>query len=116
MKSLVWVLSIMILMGSASYAENTVDIPSYVLRNRVVVLDQVLMKKALYVSFSLSESIKQHGNLDVHGLLLKADKIVCESSLKGFNENYGNLIFDLPYQIPDGEYTIKVDVLAEGGT
>ena len=57
------------------------------------------MKKALYVSFSFSGSIKQHEDLNVHGLLLNGDKIVSETSLKAFSENNGNLVFDLPYQI-----------------
>ena len=73
------------------------------------------MKKALYVSFTLSRSVKQCGNVNVHGLLLNDDKIVSETSLKAFNENSGNLVFDLPYQIPDGEYTIKIDVFANHG-
>ena len=105
-----------ILICSVSYAKNTVNIQSYILRNRVVVLDQILMKKALYVSFSFSRSIKQHENLKVHGLLLNGNKIVSETSLKAFSENSGNLVFDLPYQISDGEYTIKIDVLANKGS
>jgi hypothetical protein len=78
-------------------------------------MDRVLMKKALYVSFALSRSVKQRGNVNVHGLLLNDDKIVSETSLKAFNENSGNLVFDLPYQIPDGEYTIKIDIFDNHG-
>jgi hypothetical protein len=116
MKSLLRIFLCVILICSVSYAKNTVNIQSYILRDRVVVLDQVLMKKALYVSFSFSGSIKQHENLNVHGLLLNGDKIVSETSLKAFSENNGNLVFDLPYQISDGEYTIKIDVLANKGS
>jgi hypothetical protein len=68
------------------------------------------MKKVLYVSFALSGSVKKRGNVNVRGLLLNDDKIVSETSLKAFSENSGNLVFDLPYQIPDGEYTIKIDI------
>ena len=116
MKRLLRILLCVILICSVSYAKNTVNIQSYILRDRVVVLDQVLMKKALYVSFSFSESIKQHENLSVHGLLLNGDKIVSETSLKAFSENNGNLVFDLPYQISEGEYTIKIDVLTNQGS
>ena len=116
MKSLLRIFLCIVLICSVSYAKNTVNIQSYILRDRVVVLDQVLMKKALYVSFSFSGSIKQHENLNVHGLLLNGDKIVSETSLKAFSENNGNLVFDLPYQISDGEYTIKIDVLANKGS
>lgn len=73
------------------------------------------MKKALYVSFALNRSVKQSGKVNVYGLLLNDDKIVSETSLKAFNENSGNLVFNLPYQIPDGEYTIKIEVFANHG-
>jgi len=73
------------------------------------------MKKALYVSFSFNNSIREAKNLDVHGLLLNGDKIVSETFLKAFSENNGNLVFDLPYQIPDGQYTIRIDAFTGKG-
>jgi hypothetical protein len=111
LKSLGQTVLCLIIISSASCNRNTVKIQSYILRNRVVVLDRVLMKKALYVSFSFSGRIKQHENLNVRGLLLKGDQIVSETFLKAFSENSGNLVFDLPYHISDGEYRIKIDVL-----
>jgi len=110
----IWLLCAIIVCISCT--KNTVKIQSYILRNRVVVLDQVIMKKALYVSFSFTKSIKEYKNVNVHGLLLRGDQIVSETSLKAFSENGGNLVLDLPYQIPDGRYTIKIDVLANKGT
>lgn len=71
------------------------------------------MKKALYVSFSFNKRIRKAENLNVHGLLLYGDKIVSETFLKAFSENNGNLVFDLPYQIPDGQYTIRIDAFTE---
>src|SRR4030043_2031087 len=114
-KNLIQILFCSIIICSLSCTKNTVNIQSYILRDRVIVLDRVLMKKALYVSFSFSRSLKQHGNMNVHGLLLNNDKIVSETSLKAFNENSGNLVFDLPYQIPDGQYTIRIDAFAGNG-
>jgi hypothetical protein len=73
------------------------------------------MKKALYVSFSFTKSIKKCGNVNVHGFLLNGDKLVCETSLKALSENKGNLVFDLPYQIPEGQYKIKIDAFVEKG-
>ena len=116
MKSLLQIFLCVIIICTVSCAKNTVNIQSYILRNRVVVLDQVFMKKALYVSFSFTKSIKKYKTVNVHGFLLNGDKIVSETSLKAFSENNGNLVFDLPYQISDGEYTIKIDVLANKGS
>jgi hypothetical protein len=73
------------------------------------------MKKALYVSFSFTKSIKKCGNVNVYGFLLNGDKVVCETSLKALSENKGNLVFDLPYKIPEGQYKIKIDAFVEKG-
>jgi hypothetical protein len=116
LKSLLQIFLCVMIICTVSCTKNTVNIQSYILRNRVVVLDQVFMKKALYVSFSFTKSIKKYKTVDVHGFLLSGDKIVSETSLKAFSENNGNLVFDLPYQIADGEYTIKIDVLANKGS
>jgi len=71
------------------------------------------MKKALYVSFSFNNRIREAKNLNVHGRLLNGDKVVSETFLKAFSENNANLVFDLPYQIPDGPYTIRIDAFTE---
>ena len=114
-KSLIQVLLFPIIIGNLSCNNNTINIQSYILRDRVVVLDRVLMKKALYVSFSLSRNVKKRGNVNIRGLFLNGDKIVSATFLKTFKENSGNLVFDLPYQIPDGKYTIVIDALANNG-
>jgi hypothetical protein len=73
------------------------------------------MKKALYVSFSFTKSIKKYEPVNVRGFLLNGDKVVCETSLKALSGNSGNLVFDLPYQIPEGQYKIKIDTFIENG-
>jgi hypothetical protein len=73
------------------------------------------MKKALYVSFSFTKSIKEYKNVNVHGFLLNGDKVVCETSLRALSENSGNLVFDLSYQIPEGQYKIRIDAFIEKG-
>ena len=104
-----------ILICAVSCTENTVNIHSYILRNRVVVLDRVLMKKALYVSFSFAKSMGKPQRVSVYGSLLNGDQVVCETSVKALSGNSGNLVFDLPYQIPEGPYKIKIDTFAEEG-
>ncbi len=73
------------------------------------------MKKALYVSFSFTNSIKKYKDMNVYGFFLNGDKIVSETSLKAFGGNSGNLVFDLPDQIPDGQYKIKIDTFIGKG-
>jgi len=110
----VWLLCA-IVVCSVSCTKNTVKIQSYILRNRVAVLDRVVMRKALYVSFSLTKNIREYEKVNVHGFLLNSDKIIGETSLKALRENSGDLIFDLPYQIPNGQYRIKIDAFTEKG-
>jgi hypothetical protein len=73
------------------------------------------MKKALYVSFSFAKSIGKPQRVNVYGSLLNGDQVVCETSVKALRGNSGNLVFDLPYQIPEGPYKIKIDAFAEEG-
>jgi hypothetical protein len=115
LKSLLQIFLCAIIVCSVSCSKNTVNIQSYILRNRVIVLDQVFMKKALYVSFSFTRSIEKYRTVNVYGFLLSGDKIISETSLKAFSEINGNLVFDLPYQIPGGQYKIKIDAFIERG-
>jgi hypothetical protein len=100
---------------NVSCAKNTVKIRSYILRNRVAVLDRIVMKKALYVSFSFTKSIERYKHVNVDGFLQKGDQIIGKTSLKALSENNGNLVFDLPYEVPDGQYRIKIDAFTGEG-
>lgn len=90
-------------------AQDGVDIQSAILRNRVVVMDRVLMKKALYVAFSLESSKRSQEVLRVRGQLLSGGGKIAETTLESFRERKGNLVFDLPYAMPEGPYTISID-------
>lgn len=103
------------IVANPSYGKQDVDIQSYVLRNRVIVTDRVVLKKALYVSFSIMPRLDKYNNLDVQGQLFNEGKIVSRASLAAFHEKKGNLVFDLPYAISDGSYTISIDVVETGG-
>lgn len=114
-KRLQQLLLCLIIICSVSCAKNTVKIQSYILRNRVGVLDRIVMKKALYVSFSFTKSIERYKNVNVDGFLQNGDQIICKTSLKALTENNGNLVFDLPYEIPNGWYRIKIDAFTGEG-
>lgn len=101
-----------IIILNLSCTKNKVEIQSYILRDRVIVADSVFMKKILYVAFSTT---KRQDNMTVKGELLNNNAITAKASIKAFNEKNGNLVFDLPYQIPDGLYTIKIDILTDKG-
>jgi len=110
---LIWSLSVV----GPSYGTGLVTVESAILRNRVVVLDSVVMKKALYVAFSLTSPGSSHSRLEVRGRLSSSGALLAEASvsLAGLRERSGNLVFDLPYEMADGEYTISVGAYDELG-
>ena len=111
LKSLVWISFGLIIIFNVSCSRNGIDIYSYILRDRVIVTDRVLLKKALYIAFSVDTGPTVLSSMLVHGQLLCDGKILSESSIKAFRAKNGDLVFDLPYEIPDGLYTIKIDAL-----
>lgn len=92
-----------------------VNIESAILRTRVVVLDRVVMKRALYVAFSLASELNRHGRLHIRGRLASNGALLSEVSVEAFQERTGNLVFDLPYRISGGAYTIAVSAYDDRG-
>jgi len=73
------------------------------------------MKKALYVSFAIPKKLDELKDMSIQGKLFCNGSLLAEYSIKSFGERYGNLVFDLPYQIPEGRYTITIDAFDEHG-
>lgn len=96
-------------------SENTVMITSFILRDRIVVLDRIVTKKALYVAFSVSEELTRAHIVSARGLLNVNDRLLAESIETKMRGKHGNILFDLPYEIPDGPYTIRIDLVDEQG-
>ena len=70
-----------------SYIDNKVEIQSYILRDRLIVADGVLMKKALYVAFFVNKGIGESKNMKVKGQLLNNNKLLAETSTYLPNED-----------------------------
>lgn len=112
---LAWISLCLIGIFTLSCTKKDIDIQFYILRDRVIVTDKVLMKKALYVSFVIPKKLDELKDMSIQGKLFCNGSLVDESSIKSFNERYGNLVFDLPYQVPEGRYTITIDAFNEQG-
>jgi hypothetical protein len=110
--AVVW--SMVIVARSAN--AHAVTIRSAVLRNRVVVMDRIVMKKALYVAFSTASRRNNAGSRRAQGRLDHDGSVIAEAPLAGFQGTTGNLVFDLPYDLPEGSYTIAVTVLDAAGS
>mgnify|MGYP001589169862 FL=1 len=91
---------------------DAISIQSYILRDRVVVTDHVLMKKALYVAFSLP---LPRLKIKVKGTLWNGEKRLAETTIKQLDEANGTIVFDLPYEIPSGQYFIELQAFSDRG-
>jgi hypothetical protein len=115
LKRISTVLFFVAIASNSSCSKTDLTIYSYILRDRVIVTDRVLMKKALYVAFSVTRNSTALKNKRVMGQLLCNGEILSKSGIEVFNERNGNIIFDLPYEIPDGRYTINIQLLDRQG-
>ena len=90
-----------------------IDIYHYLLRDRIIVMDQLILRKNLYVGYRLSNGIENHEEIKTVGkLYLNGDLISQVSSTNSFEKiiRSGNVAFDLPHEIKDGWYTIQINI------
>lgn len=99
--------------GSKKKAE--VQILHYTLRDRIVLVDKLYMKKALFVAFRLIDSQEGLNEKLVYGTFLYENRVISEYTLKKFSGEYENLVFDLPYQMSAGNYAIVINVFLPNG-
>jgi len=116
-RSFLFLLVVVCLLGPAgrSFGNELVNIDSAILRNRVVVLDSVVMKKALYVAFSLASEGNTRRRLHIRGRLASNGALLSEASLVALRERTGNLVFDLPYEMSRGTYAISIGAYDDRG-
>ena len=110
----------LIVFSSIAYSQetnlkNTITVPSYLLRDRAVVLDSLVMKKQMYFSFksSLPLSILKRGA--AWGTLSQQGGIIAYDTTYLFDETAGNLGFSLPYNIPEGKYHLDIKIVNSEG-
>ncbi len=98
-----------------SCAKNEIEIQYTILRDRVVVTEKVQMKKAFYIGVSLPTSIRNPNGYHVAARLLCSNKSLSESYTFSSGEKVLNMVFDLPYQIPDSLYNIEMSLYNSKG-
>lgn len=112
-------------MGRLSFAflfwvliSNTASLPAFQitgintinLRDRVIVLDKMVLKKTLIIAFDLSEPLSRERNLKVKGALISTKDTL------GTGYNYfvegrgGNVSLDVPFDLSTGNYTVLLEI------
>lgn len=95
--------------------KKTITVPSYLLRDRAVVLDSLVMKKLMYVSFKSSLPLSLIKGGVASGTLSHQGGILAYDTTYLFDETAGNLGFSLPYNIPEGKYHLDIKIVNSTG-
>lgn len=93
----------------------TITIPSYLLRDRAIVLDSLVMKKLAYISFRSSLPLSKLKGGAALGVLSHPEGLTAYDTAYLFDEAAGNLGFSLPYNIPEGTYHLHITIVNSKG-
>ena len=95
--------------------ETTITVPSYLLRDRAIVLDSLVMKKMVYIAFKSSLPLSKIKEGAALGKLSHQEGLMAYDTAYLFDEAAGNLGFSLPYQIPEGNYLLEIKIINSKG-
>lgn len=107
---IIFIASSIILVGQDSDLNKTIKVSSYLLRDRAIVLDSLVMKKQMYVSFQSSLPLSAIKRGFAVGTLSHQGEIISYDTTYFFDETAGNLGFSLPYNIPEGKYHLDIKI------
>lgn len=113
--NLLLIITFTLILFFLSCGTKKIEILSCILRDRVVLLDKLGMKKALFVAFQFDKNSEGLNGIEINGTVSCKKKKISEYSVNDFKGKYGNLIFDLPYDIPEEKYNIEINVLSDKG-
>jgi len=89
----------------AAATTNPYKLESYMLRDRIILTDKQEYRKALYVAFSSSNN-KDRELTKIKATLFINNRILSRSETYLEARTHGNLVFDLPQTLPEGELTL----------
>jgi hypothetical protein len=101
--------------GQETGLRKTITVPSYLLRDRAIVLDSLVMRKMMYVSFKSSLPLSKIRGGAAFGQLSHEDGLMSYDTAYLFDEAAGNLGFSLPYRIPEGPYHLDIKIINSKG-
>ena len=93
----------------------TITVPSYLLRDRAIVLDSLVLKKKLYVAFKSQLPLSRIRGGAALGTLSHQAGLIAYDTAYLIDEAAGNLGFNLPYHIPDGTYHLDISITNQEG-
>ena len=113
LKSLLLILTALCL--SAPVARAEIKLSSWIMRDRAVVLDSLVLRKEVYLAFKTSLPLSKIKGGAAVGVFSFAGRELSRDTLYFFDEAAGTLGFGLPYEIPDGAYHLDIRILSKAG-
>jgi hypothetical protein len=92
-----------------------ISVVSYLLRDRAVVIDSLVLRKTMYVGFRINQNLGKVRKSAVTGILSHNGIIMSRDTTWLFDEAAGNLGLNLPFNIPDGIYTLGIYLINTSG-
>src|ERR1035437_5345801 len=92
-----------------------ITVVSYLLRDRAVVLDSMVLRKCMYVAFNTTSPLSEVKGCAAAGTLSHDGLVLSRDTTWFFDEAAGNLGFNLPYVIPEGSYKLEISIIKPGG-
>ena len=96
-------------------ARTSISVVSYLLRDRAVIVDSLVMRKCMYIAFKTGHPLSEVRRCAVAGTLSKQGKVMSRDTTWLYDEAAGNLGFNLPYLIPDGIYQLEIKIINPAG-
>lgn len=95
--------------------QNSLKILNSMVRDRVITADRIVLKKALFIGYCIGDDIKKAGVVKAQGKLYIKGKKYFISMPDYPKGRFGNLVFDLPYELPQGPYEIEIELISKSG-
>jgi hypothetical protein len=102
-------------MGQPDSPHSKITVLSYLLRDRAVIIDSLVLRKCVYVAFKTGQSISAVKGAAVTGTLSNNGVVLARDTAWLFDEAAGNLGFNLPYEIPGGTYRLEIQIINPAG-
>ena len=106
---------------SQSNEQPTVEIVSWMTRERIIHIDYISLRSTVIVAFKIKPQSIDLSNMSVAGALFRVGKLLAKDEIHNLDSSGNNLGFDIPlsdgmfsygkpYSIPDGKYSVVVQL------
>jgi len=104
------------LLGAAPALRSEISIQSFHLRDRAITLNSVVLRKQLIFQFKSSLPLSRVKAAAAAGELSRDGAVLARDTTWLFDIAGGNLVFGLPFDLPEGVYKLRIDIVPPSGS